>query len=273
MTKQCPHCGFKRAWKLRRNKLKCKRCRREFSIKTYWTVLGIKTTEKEWRACINIFLRQRTIQRIFKETGIGHCKIEKMVGYLRQLMLNDIPDPFQGTTEIDETYIGGQRKNKKLHIRILSPPKSGHGTDKLPIIGIFNRDSKRVYIQVLDRTERGWHTKFLKVFQIIKEHTVENSTIYTDSYPVYRSLAKYHPCNHQMINHDGGEYSKGDLHINNIEGFWGILKRKLGCIGGMKRDNLKYFVAEITWKFNHKSLTYQEQEEILLNLVKNNIGG
>ncbi len=273
MTKTCPYCAFKRVWRLRRNKLKCKRCRREFPNKDYWLAIDVKTTEQEWQSCINIFLRQRTIGRIATETKIGHCKVEKMAHHLRCIMLDDVPGLFKGTTEVDETYIGGQRKNKKLHIRRLSPPKSGHGTDKLPIIGLLNRDSKQVYIQILDRQVKGKGTKFLKIFQIIKERVMENSTIYTDSYPIYRSLKSYHPCNHQMINHDRGEYSRGDLHTNNIEGFWGILKRKLGCIGGMKRENLKYFVAEITWRFNHKSLTYQQQEEILLNLVRRNIGG
>jgi len=268
MPKQCPHCGFKRAWKLRRSKLKCKKCRHEYSADNYLKVPGVRATEMQWRLCVRIFLRERTIKRIAQETGFCHCQIEKIVVHLRLAMLNDTPVPFRGTTEVDETYIGGQRKNKKLHIRRLEPGKKGHGTDKLPIIGIFNRDSKQVYVQVFDRKKKGWHTKYLKVFQIIKEHTVENSTIYTDSYPIYRSLATYHPCHHQMINHDKGEYSRGDLHTNNIEGFWGILKRKLGCIGGMKRENLKYFVAEITWRFNHNSLTYQEQEDELVRLVK-----
>lgn len=268
MPKKCPHCGFQRVWKLRRNKLKCKKCRREFSDDRYLKIPSIRATEKQWRACVKIFLRQRTNRSICIETGFCHCQVSKMTRYLREIMLQDVPAMFNGTTEVDETYIGGQRKNKKLHIRRLSPPKSGHGTDKLPIIGLFNRNTKQVYVQVLNRSERGKYTKFLIVFQTIKEHVMENSTIYTDSYPVYRSLNKYHPCNHQMINHDRGEYSRGDLHTNNIEGFWGILKRKLGCIGGMRRKDLKYFVAEIVWKFNNNTLTYQEQEDKLINLLK-----
>ena len=268
MPKQCPHCGFMRVWKLRRNKLKCKKCRREFSTDRYLSVSGIRATEKQWRHCIKIFLKERTINRIIQETGFSHCQVSKMVQHLRAVMLQDAPEIFTGTTEIDETYVGGQRKNKKLHIRRLTPPKSGHGTDKLPIIGLFNRDRKQIYVQVIERQSKGHGTKIFVVFKIIRKRTAEGSTIYTDSFRLYRYLNTYHVCNHYMVNHDGGEYSRGNIHTNNIEGFWGILKRKLGCIGGMRRESLKYFVAEIAWKFNHKSLTYLDQENRLINLLK-----
>jgi transposase-like protein len=72
---------------------------------------------------------------------------------------------------------------------------------------------------------------------------------------------------HEYVDHDGGEYVRGEIHTNNIEGFWGILKRKLGCIGGIRRNRLHLFIAEIVWKFNHKSLSLNQQEKLLLGLV------
>lgn len=268
MTNSCPYCNFQRVWKLRRSKFKCKKCRREFSINKYLPVTKIRATELQWRESIKIFLRERTIKRIAQETKFSHCQVEKMVIQLRKIMFEDFPEPFDGVTEIDETYIGGQRKNKKLHIRRIGPSKRGHGTDKLPIIGLFNRDSKQIYVQVLKQETRGYHGKIFKVFEIIKKHTIRGSTIYTDSFCLYKNLKQYYNCNHQTVNHYGGEYVRGKIHTNNIEGFWGILKRRMSCIGGMKRESLPYFVAEIAWKFNHKNLTFHEQENILIDLLK-----
>ena len=54
---------------------------------------------------------------------------------------------------------------------------------------------------------------------------------------------------------------------NNIEGFWGILKRKLGCIGGMRRDRLHLFVGEIVWKFNRRKQSLKDQERGLIRLI------
>lgn len=267
----CPICEYSRSWQLRRNKRKCKRCHHEFSKKLYFKIPGIRATEKEWRDCISVFLKERTVKRITAETGIGHCRVEKMVKYIRNLMFEYSPPPFSGITEIDETYIGGQRKNKKLHIRRLSLPKSGHGTEKLPIIGLFNRDLSRVYVTVLVREKqkrKRERKKMHQVFGIIKTKIVEGSTVYTDSYKLYDSLSKFHNCKHESVNHYHGEYSRGTIHTNNIEGFWGILKRKLGCIGGMRRNNLKFFVAEIVWKFNHRKLSFDVQTNIILDKIR-----
>lgn len=263
----CPNCGYIRFWRIRRNKNKCKKCRYEYSPKVY-PVKGIRSTANEWRVCVKFFLLIRTIKGVTRETGLGQSRVEKMIKVLREVMLEDVPGRFSGTTEIDETYIGGQRKNKKLHIRKLSPPKRGHGTDKIPILGLFNRKSGQVYLKIIDRKKKGRGTKIHRIFDVIKEKTYEGSVIYSDSYELYINLSKYHNCEHHSINHHQGEYSRGDVHTNNIEGFWGILKRKLGCVGGVQRKNYKYFIAEIVWKFNHRKLSINEQVEILMNKTK-----
>jgi hypothetical protein len=45
---------------------------------------------------------------------------------------------------------------------------------------------------------------------------------------------------------DGGEYVRGAIYTNNIEGFWGTLKRKTGCIGGMQRKYLSWFGGRVS---------------------------
>jgi len=270
MSKKCPFCGYGRAWRLRRQKLKCKRCRHEYSNKIYLKIAGVRATHKEWRACIETFLKQRTIKRIVEETGIGHCRVEKMVKHMRKVMFEYELPLFDGVTEIDETYIGGQRKNKKLHIRKISPPKRGHGTEKMPIIGLFNRDRGQVYIKVIVKEEqkrRRERKRKMQIFKIVKERVIKNSTIYTDSFPLYEKISEYIGCKHEAVNHNQGEYTRGDIHTNNIEGFWGILKRRMGCIGGMRRESLPYFTAEIVWKFNHRKLSFDDQINIMMDKI------
>lgn len=180
--------------------------------------------------------------------------------YLRKCMHKDSVCMLASPVEMDETYIGGQRKNKRLHIRRIQG-KRGHGTDKLPIVGIFSRLSGHVYVEVLTKK-----LDIARIFSIIAERTEPGGTIYTDGFKMYRGLAGL-MYQHEYVDHDGGELVRGDVHTNNIEGFWGILKRKLSCIGGMRRANLHLFVAEIVWKFNHRSHTLAEQEEVLFKLI------
>lgn len=255
----CPKCGFGRSWKLRRNKRKCKRCRREWGERPY-PVEGFRIDEDSWRTAVRVFLRERTGRRLAEEIGISLKTAQCMATCFRQAMASDTPLQMFGTIEIDETYIGGQRKNKRLHIRRIRS-KPGHGTDKLPIVGLFCRDTGQVLACV---EPRKLDMPF--IVRLVQMKVVPGSRICTDAFKMYRGLSALGYA-HEYVDHDGGEMVRGDVHTNNIEGFWGILKRRLSCIGGMRRDKIHLFVGEIVWKFNHRLLPFQAQERALLELV------
>jgi transposase-like protein len=169
-------------------------------------------------------------------------------------------EPCSGIVEMDETYIGGQRRNKRLHIRRIKA-KKGHGTDKLPIVGLFSRQTGKVLVAV---EPKKLDIRFIR--SMIRENVVCGSLIYTDGFKMYRSIPEDGYV-HRFVDHDGGEYVRDDVHTNNIEGFWGILKRKMSCIGGMRRKYLSLFVGEIVWRFNHRTDSLKEQERALMKLV------
>lgn len=255
----CVFCGFGRSWIVRGKKRKCKQCRREFGDKSY-PVTGFRLTRHTWHRAIATFLRERTQKRIAAETGVSEKTAQRMAHHLRTCMSLEIPAPFIGIVEMDEAYIGGQRKNKRLHIRRIQG-KRGHGTDKLPIVGLFSRNSGQVFVEVEPKK-----LDVAYIFKTISERVVQGSRIYTDGFKMYRGISKLGYI-HEFVDHAGDEYVRGDVHTNNMEGFWGIMKRRMGCIGGMRRDRLPLFVGEIVWKFNHRDQTLEEQERALLKLV------
>jgi hypothetical protein len=57
---------------------------------------------------------------------------------VRQAMASDIPPVFEGTVEIDETYLGGAWKNKLKSDRSKGA-KRGRGTSKQVVFGILCR--------------------------------------------------------------------------------------------------------------------------------------
>lgn len=255
----CPACGYSRTWKLRRNKLKCKKCRKEFSCKHY-PVTGFRLSLGDWEQIVKIFVRERTILRISEELNISQKTAQKVAHHIRIKMTKEIPSVFEGPVEMDETYIGGQRKNKKLHIR-RRPCKRGHGTDKLPIVGMFDRESGQILVRV---EPRKLDIQF--IFGLIRQHVTPEARIFTDGFKMYRGLSQ-EGYRHEFVDHDSGELVRGEVHTNNIEGFWGILKRKLGCIGGMRQERLHLFVGEIVWRYNHRNISLKEREQALLRLI------
>jgi len=208
-----------------------------------------------------VFLERRTVVDAATRTSVGRSRAAKMVAHLREQMAIDQPSGFTGPVEIDETYIGGRRKNQRLHIRERYLPKRGHGTQKLPIIGALDRGTGTVRVEVMAR-KLDRHI----VLDFVRRTAVSGSRVFTDGFPYYRDLAGL-GYRHERVDHSAGEYVRGIVHANGIEGFWGFMKRTMGTVGGMRRERLGYFAGEIAWRYNHRNHDQKTKERALLQLV------
>ena len=66
---------------------------------------------------------------------IHQQRVLQALTYMRRGMEKEIPEVFSGTVEVDETYQGGQGKNKQLPIVTFR----GQGTRKTPVLRILCR--------------------------------------------------------------------------------------------------------------------------------------
>ena len=56
---------------------------------------------------------------------------------------------------------------------------------------------------------------------------------------------------HESVDHNKGEYVRGDLHTNNLEGFFSILKRGLvGIYQHVEKKHLQRYLAEFDFRQN-----------------------
>lgn len=214
------------------------------------------------RTAAAAFVVSGTVRRMATSCGMSAATAQKACRMFRLAAAADVPPPFDGPVEVDETYIGGQRKNQRLHIRKRYPPKRGHGTQKLPIIGALGRDCGKVRIEVMARKL----DKSL-VLDFVSRAAAPGALVYTDGFPYYRDLTGL-GYRHEWIDHNAGEYVRGDVHTNGIEGFWGFMKRRMGTVGGMRRDRLGEFAAELAWRYNNRCLTDDEKIDLLVGLIK-----
>jgi hypothetical protein len=67
---------------------------------------------------------------------------------IRTSLTKDVPAIFSSTVEVDEKYLGGQRKNKRKSLREQGS-KRGRGTTKQPVFGILCHDGL-VWAEVVD---------------------------------------------------------------------------------------------------------------------------
>ena len=58
---------------------------------------------------------------------------------------------------------------------------------------------------------------------------------------------------HQTVNHEAGEYVRGDVHTNTIEGFFSIFKRGIvGTFHHVSPQHLQRYVTEFDFRHNHR---------------------
>jgi transposase-like protein len=146
-----------------------------------------------------------------------------------------------GIVEIDETGIGGSDRNrhanKKQHITGLS--------GKTTVIGAISRKGN-VVCQIIENTDAKTLDRFVR-----KAVSDRVSLVATDEHAGYRLLDSAYP--HQVVRHSGGEYVRGNLHTNNIESFWELLKR--GIIGTYHNVSKKYlplYLNEFQFRQNNR---------------------
>jgi transposase len=207
---------------------------------------------------IRVFLRDRTGVRVSEVTGIERRCAHRMLHHLRILMTADVPGPFSGVVEIDETFIGGQWRNKPWRIR-RQGTKRGHGTSKQAIFGMLSRDIKQVIAFPIPNLRSE------TLLGVLREHLVPGTLVYTDGWSGYAHVMEFF--SHKKVDHVKGIYVRGTVHTNGIESFWGYLKRRLKITGGIRRNRLHLFLGEEVWRFNHRQLTLDERIEKLLVLL------
>lgn len=255
----CPYCGYVRSWTIRRHHRKCKQCRHEWSPGTYHPVSGFRLNRRELRRILDAFLRDGTINAVAEECRIAYATAQAVVSATRTVISQDIPTQLSGICEADETYVGGSWKNKAVHIR-RQGSKRGRGTNKQAIFGIVQRTPQQVHLSLVkDTTNRS-------LIPIIRSMVVSGSTIYTDGRKGYRRLPRY-GYRHDFVDHEAGEYVRGEVHTQTIDGYWGLLKTHLDSIGGIRKERLSFFIGEHQWRYNFRHLTRKEQMERIYQLL------
>ena len=254
---KCLKCPNKEFWQTADGRLKCSKCRHLFTLKTTPLNLPVKLLKQ----VISEFVLEHSTDTILSRVNISKYKLLKILTLLRIIMIKDIPGIFEGIVEVDETYIGGQWKNKRLKVKQkLGKPKRGRGTFKQPAFGILCRGGQ-VWAELISSVE----AKDLQ--PLIEKQVKKGSTVCSDSWRAYTGIAAKGYV-HRLVKHEKNQYSdKRGSHINGLEGFWGYLKRKLAAKGGIRQARLHLYLGEYVWRYNHKSLNFKERENLLFKVL------
>jgi transposase-like protein len=249
----CPHCGNVDPAKIGRLQgktsrvglRKCYACRETFTVRMGTIFEDSHLALHLWLQVIHLLnaskkgIATRQVQRLLQ------CSMKTawfLTHRIREIMKDDA-SPMGGSSpvEIDETFIGGKTKNRHQHQR-----GRGLGWDipKTPVLALVERNGRARAVHVPKVTGAN-------LAQAVDRNVVAGSTIYSDENPVTRYAAR--PYKTASVNHKDGEYVKGDVHTNTVEGFFAILKRGItGVYHGVSEAHLQRYLTEFGHRYSHR---------------------
>jgi transposase-like protein len=169
--------------------------------------------------------------------------------------------------EVDETWIGGAARwmNKKRLKKANAGKEKGPGLGgKALVLGMLERGG-RVVTKVVPDVKRK------TLVPHVKQHVELGSAVHSDSLQSYAGLqdritamspdAGKVPADrlgepmydHEMVDHQAGEYVRDNIHVNGIENFWSLLKRTIkGTYVSVEPFHLFRYLDEQAFRFNER---------------------
>jgi hypothetical protein len=223
---------------------KCYDCMKPFTVK-------VGTVFEASHVPLHLWL-QATHLLCSSKKGISSNQLHRTLGVtlktawfmshrLREAMKTFGVEPMGGegaVVEIDETFIG-----KKEGAKV----RRGYA-------------HKRAVMTLIERRPEGGKARSFHVegtaaadlLPIIKAHVNSGSHVMTDEAGQYAHLGKYFT-EHDFVTHGTGEYVRGDVHTNTLEGFYSVFKRGMkGIYQHCGERHLHRYVTEFDFRYNNR---------------------
>ncbi len=253
----CPHCGgFDRIGKMggkstRVGLYKCYQCRKPFTVR-------IGTIFESSHVPLNIWLQAMYLIAGSKK-GISSNQLHRTLGVtlktawfmshrIREAMTGDntMFGGDNGIVEVDEAYIGQKEGVER---------GKGGFRHKMRVVSLIDRNTGKSRSIDANQMIAG------EVANIVRANVHPDSRLVTDEARHYWKVGKEF-ANHEKVFHGAGEYARGDVTTNTVEGFFSIFKRGMrGVYQFCNEKHLHRYLAEFDFRYSNRvALGYNDTD-------------
>jgi transposase-like protein len=250
----CPHCKGETISRIvKRNQFDCDSCRYQFSATAGTIFHDSHLPLWKWFLAVYLMVESKkgmSANQLKRTLKVSYKTAWYLCHRIRKAMAEIPLEPLKGIVEIDETYIGGKRRNVGR----------GYRDNKTMVLGAMQRGG-HAHLRVERRTPTK---KVLREF--IEEQVGKNcdlqTRIMTDDFAAYRGAIRG-PM-HQSVNHSKYEWVRGDVHTNSVESAWSLFKRSVvGAYHKVSTKHLDAYLDEFEWRFNNRKNPYLFRDTML----------
>lgn len=246
---ECPHCDEPKPYYLATQKRwKCRKCRKQFSVKVGTIFEDSPITLQKWLPALWLICNNKngvSSWELHRALSVTQKTAWFMLHRLRLAMRrNTIQKLDGGPVEVDETYIGGQKRFMHASKR-RRMVQGGKAENKTMVVGFLDRELRQVRARVIPNAKR--ETLQNEILNLVSR----GAKVYTDDAPAYDRWREDFV--HEVVNKTES-YVRGQVHVNGIENFWSLLKRTLrGTYVAVEPFHLDRYLDEQIFRYENRA--------------------
>jgi transposase-like protein len=273
----CPHCGNCDPDKIRALQGKshraglyqCAECREQFTVTVGTVFERSKIPLHKWLLATHLLASSKkgmSSHQLHRMLGVTYKTAWFMTHRLREAMaIKGARGPMGGegvVVEADETYIGKKDVQPKTRVDGTEFKRGRSGKRR----GLPGGVGKRAVVALVERggSVRTFHVEkadAATVRQIVVTNISRESRLHTDESGIYTKTGREFAA-HETVIHSRGEYARGDVTTNSVEGYFSVFKRGMkGVYQHCGEAHLHRYLAEFDFRFNNRSALGVEDTE------------
>ena len=266
----CPHCGAigghyaLNGESTREGVYKCKDCRQPFTVTVGTVFERSKIKLNVWLQAVYLLCSSKkgmSSHQLHRVLGVTYKTAWFMTHRIREAMKTNPTGLLGGggkIVEADEAYFGSETDRTK------KPVRGG---------GAMKQMNKIVSLVERGGEVRSFHVASVNgenLKEMLKAKIHKDTHVMTDSSPRYNAMKREKPfAKHSQVNHSKGEYARGEVTTNRVEGYFSIMKRGLiGTYHHVSSHHLQRYLNEFDFRYNNRDANNVTDSERAVKALK-----